>query len=203
VAWTETERERLQREEEQRALGREGTAAGLAGENAGVRARVRRLQGESEDARRIEEAAARAKDEVRRKELRRQFIDEGFGEREAGRMAGQQVKADQANRLLDQLGREAGSGVVVASSLARIAGGGGMRRDIDRIAPPTHEEAKAMGIRLPSGDYVKCLRCDKTFWSEDPKKVRLCVVCGERRRSLLRRGGQMLDIPLGGRDTWR
>lgn len=116
----EAERKRT---EEERDLDRESTRAETGRGEAGLRALRLRMQGRTAEARAETEAAARRQDEVRRRELEREFKAQGFGEKEAKDLAGRQVRLTQADRLLSELGA-AGSGRVVADSLAAIGGGG-------------------------------------------------------------------------------
>lgn len=110
------------REAEDQQLGRDKSRAEQGSTAAAVRARVEEIQGRSKNARRIREQAARAEDEVARREKQRSYLDQGFGAKEAGEMASRDVKASQAERLMDELtGRR---GTVIADSLAQVGGGG-------------------------------------------------------------------------------
>jgi hypothetical protein len=63
---------------------------------------------------------------VKRKEAFKKYKADGFDADEADEMADRDVKVGQAQRAMDQLKAEAGGGSVVASSLAKIGGGGGV-----------------------------------------------------------------------------
>lgn len=111
------------REEVERAAGR---ARAVAEGDGGLGAEVLRMQGRGREARRVEEARQRKLDEVRRGELQRKYRSDGFSADEADRLANRDVKTAQAGRALDMLRSEVGGSHVVASSLAKIAGGGGV-----------------------------------------------------------------------------
>jgi hypothetical protein len=91
---------------------------------AALQEQVLRRQGRTEEAKRVKEEAARKQDEVARREARRRLIDQGMGEKEAGQMADQEVKTNQAARLMEQFGN--GGATIVADSLAAVGGGGGV-----------------------------------------------------------------------------
>lgn len=110
------------RDARERALDREGSRADATSAAAELNARVLQLRGQSANARRMREDAARLQDEVRREEGRRQLLGQGFSADEADRLANASVKTGQANRLLEELtGRRS---TVVADSLAAVGGGG-------------------------------------------------------------------------------
>lgn len=119
-------------ERRERELDRRSARADVGRDEAELRAKGLRAGGRSDEARAVEEAAARRQDAVRRERLRRQYLEDGFGAGAAEQLAGRQVKVDQANRLLERFGR--GGSAVVADSLARVAGGGGVAgRDRDQV----------------------------------------------------------------------
>lgn len=134
------EAERRRREQEM-AEDRNAERANLAKEEAEMRALGLRRQGRGDEARTAIEAANRQGDEAARAKMERELKEQGFGEDEAKDMAGRRVKIGQADRLLAELGA-AGSGRIVADSLASIGGGGGVSgrdselevlRRIDRV----------------------------------------------------------------------
>lgn len=110
--------------EEDRKLTRQRAQADVGGAEGEVAGRVLKLGGKTLEARRVEEAARRQSDEVRREELRRQNIGTGMTAEAAQSLADRQVKTEQASRMLDILGT--GVGTTVASSMAAIGGGGGV-----------------------------------------------------------------------------
>jgi hypothetical protein len=113
--------ERRRREEEQSA----GRARSQADQGSGIavlQERLLKMQGKGREAKEVRDSAAKRQDELDRAEMKKKFIEQGFGGKEAGRMAGTQVKLNQANRILEQM---SGQGNVVASSLSQIGGGGG------------------------------------------------------------------------------
>ena len=111
---------RRKREEEDAALGRRREQAGQAMSYAELQAQVMGGKG----SRRAKEEAARQMDDVNREEAKRKYREQGFGAGEAGDLANQEVKLQQAQRMMQEL--NSGSGTVVASSLARAGGGGGV-----------------------------------------------------------------------------
>lgn len=112
------------RREEEAAASRDRSRADQGSAVAQMQERLLRLQGKTQEAKDVKEAAAKKQDELDRAEMKRKFIEQGFGDKEAGQMAGQQVKMNQANRMLEQL--SGGRGTTVASSLAQIGAGGGV-----------------------------------------------------------------------------
>lgn len=112
------------RREDDATANRERSKADQNSAVAAMQERMLKLQGKNKEAKDVRDAAAAKQDELDRAELRRKFIDQGFGDKEAGQMAGQQVKMNQANRLLEQM--SGGRGTTVASSLAQIGAGGGV-----------------------------------------------------------------------------
>lgn len=111
------------RDEQERAEGRARTRAEGDG---GLSAEILRRQGRGREANRLEEIRQRELDEIKRRELQRKYREDGFTGEEADRLANRDIKVGQAGRALDQLRAEAGGSHVVASSLAQIAGGGGV-----------------------------------------------------------------------------
>lgn len=110
------------REETEKKLGRDRAKANQGAAVAEIEARVAGMTKSAKAARKIREDAARAQDEVLRKERERDYRDQGFGAKEANDMANRDVKTAQAERMMQEMmGR---SGNVVASSLAKIGGGG-------------------------------------------------------------------------------
>jgi hypothetical protein len=114
--------EERRRSEEERARGR---ARSVADQNSGVAAiesERLRLNGKSEEAKRVAEAAARKQDELDRAEAGKKFRGQGFTGPQADRMADTEIKTHQVDRFLSAISN--GMGTVVASSLARVGGGG-------------------------------------------------------------------------------
>ena len=111
-----------QRDEEERGRGRARTRAGQNTSVAAIEAEAARLGGRGRDARRIREDAARRQDELDREEARRRYQEQGFTRGDAAKMADKDVKLSQAERMMAEMNR--GGGAVVASSLAKIGGGG-------------------------------------------------------------------------------
>lgn len=112
--------ERRRREAEDAAMGRGRVQAGQAMSYADLQAQV--MGGR--EARRAKEEAARKQDEIDRKEAERRYRDMGMTAESAANAANEDVKLTQAQRMMQELNR--GSGSVVASSLARAGGGGGV-----------------------------------------------------------------------------
>ena len=110
-------------EEEDKELGRDKTRAEGLG---GFESEVLKARGDTKGAAKNEEDRQRDLDDVKRKEAFKKYKEEGFGADEADEMADRDVKVGQAQRAMDQLKAEAGGGSVVASSLAKIGGGGGV-----------------------------------------------------------------------------
>lgn len=108
-------------EERGKRLGREGTLAGQGSAAAGIGARVLELQGKGKQAKELREQAARKQDEVDRQEKQRAFREQGFTGKEADAMADKDIKTQQAERMMQDMG---GKGNVIASSLAAVGGGG-------------------------------------------------------------------------------
>lgn len=94
--------------------------------DGGLGAEYLRMQGRGGDAARLDEARERKLDEIRREELKRKYREDGFGGEEADNLANRDIKVGQAQRAMDMLKAEAGGSSVVASSLAKIGGGGGV-----------------------------------------------------------------------------
>ena len=112
------------REEESRKDGRNRSEAGQRSAVADMQAGLLKRQGKGKEAKALKEKAARESDELDRKDARKGFIAEGFGAEEADEMANKEVKMNQADRMMaDLTGRK---GTVVASSLAKVGGGGGV-----------------------------------------------------------------------------
>lgn len=110
------------REEEERAAGRGRSSANQGSAVAAIEAERLRMQGKTKDARRVTEEAARKQDELDRTEASKRYREQGFGKTRADQMADRDVKTSQAQRMIEEMGR--GGGTVVASSLAKIGGGG-------------------------------------------------------------------------------
>lgn len=117
----EREQARQQREKEA-SLTRAGSRANQGGAVGALKEQLLRMQGRGPEAAKLQESLARRKDEVDREEARQKYLKEGFGTDESKRMADTDVKAAQAQRLVDRLGGS--SGTIVASSLQAIGGGG-------------------------------------------------------------------------------
>jgi hypothetical protein len=110
-------------EEEAKELGRDKTRAEGLG---GFESEVLKARGDTKGAAKNEEDRQRDLDDVKRKEAFKKYKADGFDADEADEMADRDVKVGQAQRAMDQLKAEAGGGSVVASSLAKIGGGGGV-----------------------------------------------------------------------------
>jgi hypothetical protein len=108
--------------ETQKKLGRSRTDAERGGAAAEIEARAAAMRGSAQEARRIREDAARQKDDVDRAEKQRDYRGQGYGAEQADRMADEDVKRQQAQRMMDEMAGYKGS--VVASSLAQVGGGG-------------------------------------------------------------------------------
>jgi hypothetical protein len=126
------------REEEDRAEGRARSSVSQRGGVAAIEADLLRRRGKGKEANALKEKSAREEDELNRTEARKKFIGQGFGAKEADVMANKEVKLSQADRMMQSLTGERGT--VVASTLAQIGGGGGVRgtdpqqRTLERIA---------------------------------------------------------------------
>jgi hypothetical protein len=115
--------QRRQFEEEDRARKRQGSRESQELTFGELREEVLRYQGQTKAAEEAKRENDRLRDDTLRKDQQKKYVDEGFGADEAGKMAERDVVAQQAARRLEELKR-AGSGTIVASSLARIGGGG-------------------------------------------------------------------------------
>ncbi len=114
--------EERRRSEDERARDR---ARSREDQNSGVAAiesERLRLSGKSEEAKKVAEAAARRQDELDRVEANKKFRGQGFTGSQADRMADTEIKTHQVDRFLSAM--STGMGTVVASSLARVGGGG-------------------------------------------------------------------------------
>lgn len=110
------------KQERERQLGRDGAVADQGSASAAIRARAAEMQGQAKAAKKIREDAAQAQDEIDRREKQRDYREQGFSGAKADQMADQDVKNQQAERLMQELtGRK---GFVVADSLAKVGGGG-------------------------------------------------------------------------------
>jgi hypothetical protein len=109
------------RDEGEAALGRRRTRAQGEG---GLESAILRGKGKGREADRMEEGRQRELDEIKRVELQKKYRKDGFGDDEADKLANRDVKVGQAQRGIDALKAQGGSGHVVASSLASIGGGG-------------------------------------------------------------------------------
>ena len=110
------------RQERERSMARQESATTQRGAVTALQAELARMQGRDKDARRMMESAARERDQVNREKAKKEFINQGFDAKKAQRMADVQVKTDQVTRMLEQIGKSAGT--VIADSLAKIGGGG-------------------------------------------------------------------------------
>jgi hypothetical protein len=115
--------QRRQFEEQDRARKRQGSREAQELTFGELREEVLRYQGQTKAAEEAKRENDRMRDDTLRKEQKRKYVDDGFGADEAAKMAERDVVAQQAARRLEELKR-AGSGTIVASSLARIGGGG-------------------------------------------------------------------------------
>lgn len=109
------------REDVERAAGRDRDVANQNSAVGGLEAELLRRQGKGDEARKLKERLAREQDELNRAEAVKRYSPT-FGEEEAGRMADRDVKLAQAGRMMEEL--SGARGTVVASSLAKIGGGG-------------------------------------------------------------------------------
>lgn len=124
------EQERAEQEKE-RSMGRRRSEQAQESVIVGMEAGLLKRRGGGKDAKAMVEAEARKKDELDREEAKKRFIGQGFGEQEAGRLADREVKTSQAERMIADLGGQ--KGTIVASSLAKMGGGGGVSgTDTDR-----------------------------------------------------------------------
>ena len=110
------------RDEEERAAGRGRSTASQGTSLAAIQAEQLKLQGKTKEANRVKEDAARKQDELDRKEKQKSYREQGFDGKKADAMADRDVKTSQAERMMQEL--TGGKGTVVASSLAKIGGGG-------------------------------------------------------------------------------
>ena len=146
-----------QQEEKDKALTRAGSRANQGGAVAGLKAQLLRMQGRGGEADKLQEQAARRKDEVERKEAQEKYLKEGFSADDAKKMSDVDVKTAQAQRLMDRLGGS--SGTIVASSLAAIGGGGGTFGGdqtvnlLDRIAKAVEEANDPKKIDVNEGTW--------------------------------------------------
>jgi hypothetical protein len=111
------------REEEERAAGRSRSEANQGSAVAAIEAERLKRTGKTKEARKVTEDAARKQDELDRAEAAKRYREQGFGADKADQMATRDVKISQAERMMQEMGRR-GGGTVVASSLAKIGGGG-------------------------------------------------------------------------------
>lgn len=88
-----------------------------------LREEILRYKGQTQAADKEKKENDKRRDDTLRKDQTQKYIDEGFLEADAGKMADKDVLAQQAARELEKL-KSAGTGTIVASSLARIGGGG-------------------------------------------------------------------------------
>jgi hypothetical protein len=148
------EAERMRTEEDRRE-GRARAATGLRGGEAALQADLLTMQGKGKEAKALKEQAAREEDELNRTAARKRFMEQGFGAKEAGAMADKEVKLSQADRLMQSLTGQRGT--VVASTLAQIGGGGGVRGTdpqkqlLERIAKIL-EDVRDQGKKNVDGD---------------------------------------------------
>jgi hypothetical protein len=126
------ESERKRNEGELQA-GRGRSRANAGSSVAAIEAEKARLDGHGEKARMIEEAAARKQDELDRVEAEKRLRGQGFDKDTAKNMASAEIKTAQARRMMEGFG---GSGTIIASSLAKIGGGGnvtGTDKNLDEL----------------------------------------------------------------------
>ncbi len=88
-----------------------------------LREEVLRYQGQTKAADDERKKNDRAKDDALRKDQKQKYVGDGFGADEADKLAGRDVLAQQAAREMEKL-KAQGTGTIVASSMARIGGGG-------------------------------------------------------------------------------
>lgn len=112
----EAEKDRQNRRDD---AARQGEAGQLQ-----FQAAILRRQGKTKEANALDEQAARKLDESKRRDLEEQYKQDGMSAEDARNAANRQIKIDQANRALDRM--ESTRGVVVASSMASVGGGGGV-----------------------------------------------------------------------------
>jgi hypothetical protein len=124
LAGERAEREtRRQFEERDKARNREGTRTGEAISIAELREQVLKSAGRTQEAKAERDKADALKDSELRKKTEQDLISQGFSAEEAAKRADTQVGISQAQRELDRIA-EMGDGKIIASSLARIGGGG-------------------------------------------------------------------------------
>lgn len=117
------------------------TRAGAGADEMDLRAKALRMRGKVKEARDLEEAAQRRKEDAGLAGRVRELKDEGFDEEEAKRLAQDEIKRARAGRAVDRITADFQSqmGVKpVVDSLQRIGGGGlvagqGPRTDVQKV----------------------------------------------------------------------
>lgn len=112
------------REEEDKATGRARATAGQGTTQATLDAEILRRQGKTSEAKRTQEQAARREDELNRAEAAKRYRGMDYDAKAASGMADTDVKQTQAQRMIAELTGAGRGGPVIASSLAKIGGGG-------------------------------------------------------------------------------
>ena len=110
------------RRDEDRAADRARSEADQNSSVAAIDAERLRLSGQSRQGKLVAEQAAREQDELDRAEASKKYRDKGYDAATAGTMADTDIKTAQVERYLSSGMR--GMGTVIASSLAKIGGGG-------------------------------------------------------------------------------
>jgi hypothetical protein len=131
-----------ERQEQEQALSRKESTVKQRGAVGTLQEQLERMKGNSREAAAMRERQAREKDEVDRERARRGYIDQGFDQGTAKRMADTDVKTAQADRMIEQLTGTRSS--VVASSLAQIGGGGGAYGGQDKQTQLMEKMVKVM-----------------------------------------------------------
>jgi hypothetical protein len=114
--------EERRRGEEERGADRSRALANQNSSVAAIEGERLRLSGKSRQGKLVAEQAARQQDELDRAEANKKYRAQGFGAKHAGTMADTDIKTAQVDRFMSSLSNNMGT--VIASSLARIGGGG-------------------------------------------------------------------------------
>lgn len=112
------------RELRDRELARRETLSNLESQEASMKAMLLRRTGQSDEAKRVLESAAKKEASIRKEQYEKELRGKGYDAQSAKKLAGRQGDVDELNRLMGLT--NGGGGRVVADSLAQVGAGGGV-----------------------------------------------------------------------------